>query len=81
VPGFHRLGHLNPAEARGLRAVRGERHVSVSRGGVMVMRPLLLHASSKAISDRPRRVLHFVFGPPTLPDGVTWPSRTGVAET
>jgi hypothetical protein len=35
------------------------------------MGPLLLYASSRAISDRPKRVLHFVFRPPTLPDGAT----------
>jgi len=28
----------------------------------MVMRPLLLHASSKALIHNRRRVLHFVFG-------------------
>jgi len=36
------------------------------------MRPLLLHASSKAHTPRHRRVLHFVFGPPALPLGLHW---------
>jgi hypothetical protein len=49
--------------------------VSVPRGGAMLMRPLLLHASSKAAADIPRRVLHFVFGPAQLPEGLRWPSR------
>ena len=31
------------------------------RGDVVVMRPLLIHASSKAASDRPRRVLHLEY--------------------
>jgi hypothetical protein len=31
------------------------------RGGVVVMRPLLVHASSKATASTPRRVLHFVY--------------------
>jgi hypothetical protein len=39
------------------------------------MRPLLLHASSKAINGPPRRVLHFVFGPSHLPEGFRWPAR------
>jgi hypothetical protein len=39
---------------------------------VLVMRPLLLHASSKATSLTPRRVLHFLFGPPSLPLGLEW---------
>jgi hypothetical protein len=29
-----------------------------SAGAVVAMRPLLVHASSKASDDRPRRVLH-----------------------
>ena len=75
VPGSHRLGRVTTAAAVQEREVRGERVVSVPRGGVMVMRPLLLHASSKTAGDLPRRVLHFVFGPPTLPDGLRWPTR------
>jgi hypothetical protein len=46
--------------------------VPVSRGGALVMKPLLLHASSKATRTMPRRVLHFVFGPPELPLGLEW---------
>ena len=72
VPGSHRLGRLNSAQALNAREVRGERVVQVPRGGVMVMRPLLLHASSKATADIPRRVLHFVFGPSSLPEGLSW---------
>jgi hypothetical protein len=33
----------------------------VGAGGVVAMRPLLLHASSKAESDRPRRVIHIEY--------------------
>jgi hypothetical protein len=36
------------------------------------MKPLLLHASSKAASPRPRRVLHFLYGPKQLPLGLEW---------
>lgn len=38
----------------------------------MAMRPLLLHASSKATGTSWRRVLHFVFGPAALPHGLAW---------
>ncbi|MDA2933344.1 hypothetical protein MYX82_03265 [Acidobacteria bacterium AH-259-D05] len=44
----------------------------VPKGGVLVMRPLLLHASSKSITIEPRRVLHFLLGPPQLPHGLRW---------
>ena len=30
----------------------------VGKGGVVAMRPLIIHASSKSRSDVPRRVLH-----------------------
>jgi ectoine hydroxylase-related dioxygenase (phytanoyl-CoA dioxygenase family) len=75
VPGSHRLGRLTSSAALEERNRCGEVSVAVPRGGVMVMRPLLLHASSKAINDAPRRVLHFVFGPPHLPEGLRWAAR------
>jgi hypothetical protein len=43
----------------------------VPRGGVLAMRPLLLHASSK-LKQGKRRVLHFVFGPRMLPNDAEW---------
>jgi ectoine hydroxylase-related dioxygenase (phytanoyl-CoA dioxygenase family) len=70
VPKSHVEGHLNEKQAENLRSQNGETVVPVVRGGVLVMRPLLLHASSKATSHEPRRVLHFVFGPPKLPLGL-----------
>ena len=39
---------------------------------MMLMRLLLLHASSKATGASRRRVLHFLFGPPRLPLGLAW---------
>jgi len=75
VPGSHRLGRLTSAAAMKERDLCGECSIAVPRGGVMAMRPLLLHASSKASGDTPRRVLHFVFGPSNLPEGLRWPAR------
>lgn len=72
VPGSHGFGRLDADRANALRAARGEVIVAVERGGVLVMRPLILHASSKASAPKPRRVLHFVFGPPQLPFGLEW---------
>ena len=33
----------------------------VSRGGVLAMRPLIVHASSKSLGAHPRRVLHIEY--------------------
>jgi hypothetical protein len=72
TPGSHREGRLDETRVRRIAALQGERVVPVPRGGTLIMRPLLLHASSKSVGDHPRRVLHFVFGPPTLPAGLQW---------
>src|SRR5215469_2381361 len=72
VPGSHRFGRLAAPQAQELRSSTGEIVCTVRTGGVLLMRPLLLHASSKSTIETPRRVLHFVFGPPRLPDGLTW---------
>jgi hypothetical protein len=68
ISGSHAEGRVDQETAEALRLAHGETVVPVARGGVLVMRPLLLHASSKGS----RRVLHFVFGPPSLPLGLEW---------
>jgi ectoine hydroxylase-related dioxygenase (phytanoyl-CoA dioxygenase family) len=72
VPGSHRLGRLEPGQADEARRREGEVVCLVPRGGALVMRPLLVHASSKVSAPVSRRVLHFVFGPPGLPHGLAW---------
>jgi GNAT superfamily N-acetyltransferase len=61
LPNTHRDGVLEGAEidcrARELRAV----DCLVPVGGVIAMRPLTLHASSKSTDARPRRVLHIEY--------------------
>lgn len=50
----------------------GERNLGiVAKGGALIMRPLILHASTKLKSGK-RRVLHFVFGPEKLPNNAVW---------
>ena len=74
VPGSHRGGRLDDTQAIALRDARGTVACAVPRGGAMLMRPLLLHASSKSTGTSRRRVLHFLFGPPELPCGLAWAS-------
>jgi len=75
LPASHRLGRLSPHSIGKLREQSGEKYVPVLCGGAMLMRPLLCHASSKVSVSNARRVLHFVFGPQTLPEGLQWPLR------
>lgn len=72
VPGSHHYGRLSPDEATRLRDALGEMSPLVHGGGALLMKPLLLHASSKAISPRRRRVLHFLFGPASIGYGLRW---------
>ncbi len=72
VPGSHRAGRLPGSGHAALRQNAGEVECIVGRGGVVAMKPLLLHASSKSASSKPRRVLHYVYGPELLPHGLSW---------
>jgi len=72
APGSHRLGRLTDADMAENRERFIEAPCPVPRGGALIMRPLLLHASSKSRSQSSRRVLHFVFGPAALPYGLKW---------
>jgi ectoine hydroxylase-related dioxygenase (phytanoyl-CoA dioxygenase family) len=61
LPGTHRGGVLTDDEvhrlAEGISAVE----CLTAQGGVVIMRPLVIHASSKAASEQPRRVLHIEY--------------------
>ncbi|WP_322533909.1 phytanoyl-CoA dioxygenase family protein [Duganella zoogloeoides] len=72
VPGSHQAGRLGAQAALNARDNLGEAICTVGKGGVLILRPLLLHASSKANGSSRRRVLHFVFGPGMLPYGLRW---------
>lgn len=72
LAGSHCLGTLDTEAAAATRQTHTEQVCAVERGGVLVMRPLLLHASSKSTGNSQRRVLHFLFGPATLPLGLQW---------
>ncbi len=71
VPGSHKLGRLSPESVASLGSSSEVRCPS-GQGGVLLMRPLLLHASSKAKGSSRRRVLHFLYGPRILKYGLRW---------
>jgi ectoine hydroxylase-related dioxygenase (phytanoyl-CoA dioxygenase family) len=70
VPGSHRRGVVPAVAIPGLTP---EATVcAVPAGGVMLMKPLLLHASNRSTSERPRRVMHLEFTSVELPAGLAW---------
>jgi ectoine hydroxylase-related dioxygenase (phytanoyl-CoA dioxygenase family) len=72
IPGSHRHGRLSPAQTERLRAESAPVPTCIARGGALVMRPLLLHASSPATSPAHRRVVHLDFAVDPLPGGLEW---------
>jgi ectoine hydroxylase-related dioxygenase (phytanoyl-CoA dioxygenase family) len=47
----------------------------VKTGGIMLMKPLLLHSSSKSTGKLRRRVIHLEFTDRELPSGLQWRER------
>ncbi len=45
---------------------------SCRAGEILMMKPLLFHASNRSVCDRPRRVLHLDFAYETLPAPLVW---------
>jgi ectoine hydroxylase-related dioxygenase (phytanoyl-CoA dioxygenase family) len=71
IPGSHRAGLLTAAAIERWTAEHRQIACLVPAGGAVMMRPLLLHASSKATAAR-RRVLHFEFAATELPTPLEW---------
>ncbi len=45
---------------------------NVNKGGIMFMKPLLLHSSGRSINNNKRRVLHIEFSRSSLPENLNW---------
>lgn len=61
LPGTHTLGVLSDDELHVLSGQIQPVDCLTTRGGVVAMRPLLVHASSKSKSELRRRVLHIEY--------------------
>ncbi len=76
MPGTHKLGRIDqdlaPDYVREPETVTCEAVI----GEALVMRPLLLHASSASTQPAHRRILHFDFANAVLADGLAWNMRS-----
>jgi ectoine hydroxylase-related dioxygenase (phytanoyl-CoA dioxygenase family) len=61
LPGTHTLGVLSDDSIDATASKCRPSHCEVPRGGVLAMKPLLVHSSSKSRDDHPRRVLHIEY--------------------
>jgi ectoine hydroxylase-related dioxygenase (phytanoyl-CoA dioxygenase family) len=49
-----------------------ERICEVNKGGVIIMKPLILHSSKRTENQQNRRVIHIEFTEKELPNGLKW---------
>ncbi len=72
ISGSHKTGRLDAESIAHWKGRQPPAVCALSRGGAVLMRPLLLHASSAAITPKHRRVVHLEFASEPLPDGLSW---------
>ncbi|MGV3615076.1 MAG: phytanoyl-CoA dioxygenase family protein [Fimbriimonas sp.] len=72
IPGTHTRGRLDHAAIEDLTNREREVTVTAPKGAAILMRPLLLHASSPAESPSHRRVLHIEYAAAELPSPLDW---------
>jgi ectoine hydroxylase-related dioxygenase (phytanoyl-CoA dioxygenase family) len=72
LPFTHRRGKLGTSEISECAKSHQVVNCEVRRGGVLLMRPLLLHSSSPADKPQHRRVLHIEYAAEDLPNGLKW---------
>ena len=77
APASHRLGKLSAASAVDAAAAYEPHVCRAAAGDMLVMRPLLLHASRKATKAAPRRVLHLEYANVDLPKPLSWAEICG----
>jgi ectoine hydroxylase-related dioxygenase (phytanoyl-CoA dioxygenase family) len=61
LPGSHEQGVLSDDDVHQVASRVSPVECVVSQGGIVAMRPLLIHASSKSRSEKKRRVLHIEY--------------------
>jgi hypothetical protein len=72
IPASHLRGRIPEEAIPDIRAEVPERICEVGKGGALLMRPLLLHASSPSQNPAHRRVIHLDFAAVSLPSGLHW---------
>ena len=72
IPGSHCHGKLADVEIDRWKQLSSGISCNFAPGGILLMRPLLLHASSMATIPSHRRVIHLEYASCELPLGLEW---------
>lgn len=73
VPKSHLKGIYRPETIDW--SVENEVNCNVAKGGLMLMKPLLLHSSGRTTNNKQRRVIHIEFSNQELPTELNWAER------
>jgi ectoine hydroxylase-related dioxygenase (phytanoyl-CoA dioxygenase family) len=74
VAGSHKEGRLSAQQVASWQKSNSVTCI-VPKGGALLMRPLLIHASCSCATPKPRRVIHLEFAAEDLPGGLAWHER------
>jgi hypothetical protein len=72
IPGSHRSGRLSSSQIQQITANSQESMCIAPQGAALLMRPLILHASSRSTGTRRRRVIHLEYACTPLDAGLEW---------
>lgn len=72
IPNSHTHGLLTTDEIRAITATEDSIYCEVKAGDVVLMRPHILHASSKCEVPTHRRIVHIEYSDYILTDGLEW---------
>ncbi|AZA99771.1 phytanoyl-CoA dioxygenase [Chryseobacterium joostei] len=73
VPKSHSKGIYRPETIDW--KIESEKICNVEKGGVMLMKPLILHGSNRTTNGKKRRVIHIEFSDMELPEVLQWAER------
>lgn len=73
IPGSHAKGIYRPETIDW--TIETEKICNVDKGGIMIMKPLILHGSNRTTNGKRRRVIHIEFSDRELPDGLNWSEK------
>lgn len=72
IPKSHMHGILTQEQIAQITASHTAHYCEVNTGDTLLMRPLLLHSSSKSTTPKHRRVIHLEFSNYNLPHNLHW---------
>jgi len=73
IQGSHNKGIYRSETING--SIEKQISCTVNSGGLMIMRPLLMHASGRTINNQRRRVIHLEFSNCSLPEPLQWAEK------